>query len=181
MEEELSAVVVVVTNKVISKKSGTGTGVVIVKVIDVVDRAISNLEETIVIFDELDDELDRQVSDSKGKDVVVDVEEFEAATAVAILVVDKVSSVEVKDVVVFTRNVFQRCGCLREIGAVELDDTLDSSGRLLLYTRDLLVVLTCCFRHGCIGWCGDVDGFIINLDSNMVDLFSPLSISSLSA
>ena len=124
----------VVGDEVISKISGTGTGVVIVIVIDLVDRAISNLEGWDVIFDELDDELDKTVSDSKGKDVVVDVEESEAA-AVAIVVVDKVSSVEVKDVVLCTRDTFQRCGCLREIGAVALDDTLDPSGRLLLYTR----------------------------------------------
>ena len=138
IEEESSVVVVVmvVGDEVISKISGTGTGVVIVIVIDLVDRAISNLEGRDVIFDELDDELDKTVSDSKGKDVVVDVKESEAAAAFAIIVMDKVFSVEVKEVVVCTRDTFQRCVCLREIGAVALDDTLDPSGRLLLYTRD---------------------------------------------
>ena len=62
--------------------------------------------------------------------------ESEAAAAFAIIVMDKVFSVEVKEVVVCTRDTFQRCVCLREIGAVALDDTLDPSGRLLLYTRD---------------------------------------------
>ena len=47
--------------------------------------------------------------------------------------------------------VLKRCGCCCVIGAVVLNDTLDWSGRLLLYSRDWLVVLICCFWHGFSG------------------------------
>ena len=72
-----------------------------VLVIVVGDEVISDLSGTDVIFDEVD----KRVSNSKRKDVVVDVEESEAvaaevATVVVIVLVDKVSGVEGGDVVV---------------------------------------------------------------------------------
>ena len=53
------------------------------------------------------------------------------------------------------QSALHRCGCRYDVGAVVLNNTLDPSGTLLIYLRDWLVALTCCFRHGCTD-CNDL-------------------------